>query len=330
MSTSSAVPTVMVTGVGAIIGYGLLRSLRAGSRSVRLVGTDIYPDAIGQIWSDTFVQAPLTHSADYALWLEHTLREYGVDLLIPAIEQDVHAFSELRTSIEALGVTPALNDARLIDLTRDKWHMHQELAAIDSPARIPSRLEGDYETLLEAYGSPFLLKPRSGYASKGLVRIGDASTFEAHAHRLGEELLAQPIVGDDDQEYTVAVFGDGQGGVPASITLRRRLGPDGATSKARVEEPEGLASAVAGLCAHFEPVGPTNLQFRRDGAVWKLLEINPRVSSTTSLRRAFGYDEAAMCLDFYLDQRPIEQPTLRSGIGVRYIEDHVVHDRDHL
>ncbi|BBP60844.1 hypothetical protein PHLH4_44340 [Pseudomonas sp. St316] len=75
--------TVMVTGVGAIMGYGLLKSLRAASPSVRLVGTDIYDDAVGRGWCDVFVQAPLTAVPEYGQWLGDTLARHKVDLLIP-------------------------------------------------------------------------------------------------------------------------------------------------------------------------------------------------------------------------------------------------------
>ena len=44
--------TVLVTGVGAIIGYGAVRSLRKSRTDVRIVGMDIYPDAVGQVWCD--------------------------------------------------------------------------------------------------------------------------------------------------------------------------------------------------------------------------------------------------------------------------------------
>ena len=49
--------TILVTGVGAVIGYGIVRSLRASKFPVRIVGMDIYADAVGQRWCDVFEQA---------------------------------------------------------------------------------------------------------------------------------------------------------------------------------------------------------------------------------------------------------------------------------
>jgi len=322
--------TIMVTGVGAIIGYGALRSLRAARPDLRLLGTDIYLDAVGRAWCDAFEQAPLTASPDYLPWLRDVTAKHRVDLLMPCIEQDVHRLSDIREELTPCHFALALNTGRLISLSRDKWAMHEELEAIGEEVRIPSYIAGDFETLRALLGLPFLLKPRRSYASKGLVRVQSREDFEPHSNRLGEVLLAQPIVGCDDQEYTVAVFGDGRGNACTSITLQRRLSGEGATVKAWTRQFDSLDRTVARLCACFKPIGPTNFQFRRDGEKWKLLEVNPRISSATSIRSAFGYNEAAMSVDYFLDGRVPSQPSLRSGFACRFIEDHVVYDRDHF
>lgn len=320
----------MVTGVGAIMGYGLLRSLRQIEPAVRLVGADIYPDAVGQVWSDVFEQAPYTASPEYAAWLCGVIERHRIDLLIPGIEQDVQRLSMEPEILSGLACKVALNNTDLVRLTQDKWLMHQELFRLGEVSRIPSYVEGNYETLVQKIGLPFILKPRRSYASKGLVRVTKRADFEVHAAFLGDVLMAQPLVGSDEQEYTVGVFGDGQGGVACSITLQRRLAADGSTAKAWVRHEPSLDEVVRRLCACFRPVGPTNLQFRRDVTGWKLLEINPRISSTSSLRAAFGYNEGRMCLDFFLGGHLPRQPAVRTGFAVRYIQDYVIHDRDHF
>ena len=229
-----------------------------------------------------------------------------------------------------LGVAIVLNSELLMTLTADKWLMHEELKRINSAARIPSFLSGDFPSLARDLGTPFLLKPRKSYASKGLVRVSTPAEFAVHSADLGTRLMAQPVIGSDEEEYTVAVFGDGSGQAKASIALRRRLAPDGSTAKAWVASHPGLENAVSSLCGHFRPVGPTNLQFRRDGADWKLLEINPRISSTTSIRTAFGYNESEMCVDYFVGGKSITQPALRRGFAARYIEDRIVYDRDNF
>ena len=77
------------------------------------------------------------------------------------------------------------------------------------------------------------------------------------------------------------------------------------------------------LARAFRPVGPTNFQFRRDRSSGRsfLLEVNPRLSSASSLRRAFGMNEAEMCVAHYLDGERPDFDAPRRGGAIRYIED---------
>jgi carbamoyl-phosphate synthase large subunit len=322
--------TVLVTGVGAIMGYGVLRSLRAFDKSIRLIGADIYPNAVGQKWSDSFVVAPLTSAVEYLDWLRSAIIKNNVDLIIPCIEQDVKFYSANRELFRALKVSVALNDENLIDLSDDKWLMHEEIIKVNKAYAIPSSLDTNFDRLSNLYGLPFLLKPRKGYASKGIERIHNVDELSKFADKIGTDLMVQEIVGSDDEEYTVAVFGDGLGNISASITFRRELANDGSTAKAWVQQHDSLDAVVRDICSYFKPIGPTNLQFRRVPSGWKLLEINPRISSTTSIRTAFGYNEAKMCLDYYIKGRKIIQPEISFGFAARYIEDCIVHDCDNF
>jgi carbamoyl-phosphate synthase large subunit len=312
------------------MGYGLLRSLRAACPDARLIGTDIYDDAVGQAWCDAFEQAPPTASDNYLDWLHGVTGKHHVDLVIPGIEQDVHRLSDEQEQLSAFNCRFALNNAKLINQSRDKWAMHQALLDINDVSRIPSYLAGNYTTLSTLLGLPFILKPRRGYASKGLVKVSSEDDFLTTGKQLGEHFMAQPLVGTDEEEFTVGVFGDGQGGVCASISMQRRLARDGSTAKAWIKNHASLDEAVLRLCAHFKPLGPTNLQFRRDDLNWKLLEINPRVSSTSSIRTAFGYNEALMSVNFYLNGQLPSQPEARQGFAIRFIEDYIVYDRHHF
>ena len=224
--------TVLVTGVGAIIGYGILRSLRMARPDLRLVGIDIYHDAVGQQWADRFIQVPLTADPAYKQILSGIVRDEKVDFIIPGIEQDTHFFSDNRSIISKMGVAICLNNGRLIDLSRDKWLMYQELTAVFPEINIPTYGSNDFDFLERTLGLPFIVKPRRSYASKGLVRVNSRERFETLAPTMGENLIAQPTIGSDDEEYTVAAFGNGKGACCAYIVLQRRLAMDGSTAKA--------------------------------------------------------------------------------------------------
>src|SRR5690606_653716 len=124
--------------------------------------------------------------------------------------------------------------------------------------------------------------------------------FDYWSARSRDAFLIQKYVGSDDAEYTVGAFGLGEGRMLPPIIFRRKLSVAGNTQYAEVVENAVLSEAVTRLAAVFKPLGPTNYQFRLEGGTPHLLEINPRFSSSTSLRAAFGYSEAVMAVDFYL------------------------------
>ena len=83
---------------------------------------------------------------------------------------------------------------------------------------------------------------------------------------------------------------------------------------------ERLDRAVERICRVMKPIGPTNLQFRMEGEHCYLLEVNPRISSSTSIRAALGYNEAKLCIEHYLEGK-ITMPEVKAGYAIRYIDE---------
>jgi carbamoyl-phosphate synthase large subunit len=317
---------VLVSGASGIVGYGVLRSLRQAHRDCFLVGTSMYDDSVAPAFCDVFEQAPGTDAPDYPTWLVATLQRHRIDMLIPGIEIDMYRWVDLVSVLRATGALPLLNEPGLIALCKDKWNFYQRLVREDVTCAIESSLDADFDALVQRFGLPFLLKPRRGFGSKGIVRVGSQEDFIKHRADIGTVLMAQPIVGNDNEEFTTSAFCDGRGGYFASMTLRRKLSRDGFTDKAEVVDTAEFIPAMNQLCRLFRPSGPTNFQFRRCAEGPKLLEINPRVSSSTSIRTAFGYNESAMALDYFLDHRDPVQPAIRRGRAVRYTDEQIFYE----
>jgi carbamoyl-phosphate synthase large subunit len=191
---------------------------------------------------------------------------------------------------------------------------------------IESSLSTEFDVLKSKFGLPFLLKPRCGFGSKGIIKVDSADTFLRHQKDIGSILMAQPIVGNDEEEFTISAFCDGNGGFYACMTLRRKLSRDGFTDKAEVVATDEFIGTISELCKRFRPIGPTNFQFRKCGDGIKLLEINPRISSSTSIRTAFGYNESAMAVDYFLEHQTPSQPQIKRGRAVRYTADFIFYE----
>ena len=317
---------ILVSGASGIVGYGILRSLKRSAKRLGLIGTSIYDDSVAPGFCDIFERAPPTNDAAYIEWLLATIRKHEVDLIVPGIEIDVYKWVEHIPEIERSGAVALLNNKELIQLCKDKWAFYENLSGAGMPCAIESSLSMEFDALRSKFGLPFLLKPRRGFGSKGIVKVDGADTFSRHQKNIGQILMAQPIIGNDDEEFTTSAFCDGRGGFYASMTLKRKLSKDGFTEKAEVVDTDEFIGTISDLCKAFRPIGPTNFQFRKCEGEIKLLEINPRISSSTSIRAAFGYNESAMAVDYFLEHQAPVQPEIRRGRAVRYTEERVFYE----
>jgi carbamoyl-phosphate synthase large subunit len=226
--------------------------------------------------------------------------------------------------MSATGVQLGLNTAGLIELANDKWLLVGEQAELGIES-IPTLISTDWEECRSALGAPpFLLKPRQGSGSRGIVRLFGEEDLAYWTRRSEEDFLIQKIVGSDDEEYTIGAFGFGDGESVTPIIFRRYLSAAGNTQYAEVVADETLANITESLNRHFKPIGPTNYQFRKERGTPYLLEINPRFSSSSSLRTAFGYNEAEMALSFFLDEQRPAAPPVAKGRAWRFSEDFVL------
>ncbi|MNS78356.1 carbamoyl phosphate synthase-like protein [compost metagenome] len=325
---STGVVTVAVTGVGAIIGQGIIKGLRESRFSVRVVGIDRNKNSPGPHLCDVFEQKPDVPE-DSQAYLDYWARivdTHGIDLILPGLELDMAFFDRHRQFFSGLGVKLALNTPELIAQTVDKWEFGNALNAIGYPV-IPSARPATWAEAIAALGAPpLLLKPLRGNGSRGIVLLEDEDDFNYWRRKSASPWMLQRVVGSADEEYTVGVFGLGGGRWLGPLIFRRRLSSAGNTLVAEVLHDHPIIEAATEfLCLRFQPLGPSNFQFRVEGDKAYLLEINPRFSSSNSLRTAFGFNEAEMSIQLYHAGVEPAQPRIGVGKAWRYTEDFVIH-----
>ena len=316
--------TILVTGVGAIIGYGIISSLRKSRYDCRIIGMDIYEDAVGQVWCDEFLQAVLAADDHYIDFLKNVMDKYRVDLVFFGTEQEIQKCNANRKVLGSYVDRLVLNREDIIALTEDKW---QTMCFLRDHGinYIRGSVSADFNVAKKEYGLPLLLKPRRSYASKGIRIVSTKEEYDAWKEAQGEEFMVQEFVGDDEHEYTAATFGFVDGTCLQPIVMRRKLSKAGATDKAFIESVPAVDNEIFRIVNELKPVGPTNFQFRLHKGAYLLLEINPRISSSTSIRTAFGYNEAEMCVEYFLEHRRPENRKIRYGRAYRYITEEIIY-----
>lgn len=316
--------TILVSGASGIVGYGILRSLK--NCDCKLIGTTIYETSPADCFSDLVLHPPMTVDEDYIPWLIETIKKHKIDMIIPAIEADMSCWNKNRVILEKTGTCVMLNNSELIELCLDKWKFYQKLKESNFEYTIETAIEPDFDK----FKLPFLLKPRCGFGSKGIIKVEDKSAFDKHKSEIGKNLMMQEFVGSIEEEYTASGFFDKESNLKAFFVLKRKLSKQGFTEIAKVAKEPQLKEIIKELARIFKPVGATNFQFRKHEGSWKLLEINPRISSSTSIKTAFGYNECKMTIDYFLDGKEITQPKIKKGSAIRYTEDYIFYDSDNI
>jgi len=315
---------ILVTGIGAIIGYGIIESLKISGIKCKIIGTDIYAENYGKYTCDYFEQVPFTSSNEYYDVFSRLIEKYQIDLVFPGIEQDVFYFNKNHSLFNTRFV---LNSNPLTTLTKDKWDIYNYLKNNSFPDLIPTCENIDFEKAKELFGLPFIIKPKQSYASKGYHIIDNLMAYRLIEHEIDANTIFQPYIGTLDEEYTISAFGDGTGGYIDAFILKRYLSKAGASEKTFVilHDVE-LMESVNKLTKIFKPIGPTNFQFRKDGDKVYLLEINARISSACSIRTKFGYNEPMYCIQHYLENDSYTIQSKKSGKAIRYIADEIIYE----
>lgn len=313
---------ILVTGAGALLGQGIIKSLRQSTLDCMLVAADPNPLSTGLYWADAAYRLPLAHEPAFAERVDEIIDRERPDALLVGTDVELPFFAEQRTRIETrFGTQVLVSDPRVIAIADDKLETARffERMGLNPPRSACGQDEEAVEALMADVGFPLVVKPRIGARSVGVSMVRNREALEKA--RMGREgLVIQECVGDPDSEYTASVLVfDGE--VQASIVMRRDL-RDGNTYRAYTGEYPELNEQVRALGRALKPHGPANFQFRtdRDGRP-RVFEINARFSGTTPLRAMAGFNEVEMCLRRLLFGTPIEQPPIKQGVILRYLDE---------
>ncbi len=290
---------VLVTGAGALLGQGIIRSLKWSSLKTQIVAVDPSPLSAGLYWGDAYDLLPLASAPQYLVKVEELLRKHQPDIMMIGTDIELPIFAKNKIDLEKKFQTKiVVSSQALIDIANDKYLTFQFLKknGFSFPASI---LPGEEQRLVEQVGFPLIVKPRVGARSIGVNKV---TTYEELRQALAkvENPVIQEYVGSDEGEYTAGLICfDGE--VKGSIIMRRDL-RDGNTYRAFVEKDSIYDRELRRIALSLNPYGPINLQFRVDKAGnVKIFEINSRFSGTTPLRARAGFNEVEFCIQSILN-----------------------------
>jgi carbamoyl-phosphate synthase large subunit len=290
--------TVLVTASGAPGTAALLRALRMnGERSVRLVGTDMSPQAIGRHFCDGFYVVPRGSDPAFADTLLEVAAGERVDAVLPQSSFDLLGLAEARERFAGAGVAVLVSPPDAIRRANDKAETYALLQRIGVRAPSWRRVTGGRELRDAAQelgypDRPVCFKPVFSSGSRGF-RVLDPTVDRAKqllegrpgsvAMRLTEALEVLPDTGGP--ELLVMELAEGKERTIDGIARAGRI---------VVGHPKTREAMRAGLAMYFETQQDPGLMEIARRIVAELgidhffniqlvgdhvIEINPRIST---------------------------------------------------
>jgi carbamoyl-phosphate synthase large subunit len=170
--------TVLVTASGAPGTAALLRALRLnGERGVRLVGTDMSPQAVGRHFCDRFYVVPPGSDPGFTDALLDIVRRENIDAVLPQSSHDLQALADARERF--IGTTVLVSSPETIRTANDKAEAYALLQRLGLRSPAWRRVTGARALALAAEelgypDRPVCFKPVFSSGSRGF-RVLDAS-----------------------------------------------------------------------------------------------------------------------------------------------------------
>lgn len=288
--------TVFVTGAGGGIGQGIIKALKLiTDLDIRIITADMSELAVGLYCGDRSYLVPKASDDNYIKELIEILKLETVDYYFPGTDVELLVCAENADYIKGeCGTNVVVSSVDSIKISDDKYLTYQFLDSngLSAPN---SYLLSDIEKINDF---PIIVKPRVGCRSIGVSIAYDKKQL-MERFDADNSLMAQELVGTDDDEYTCTVAGVG-GDVSDALVLRRTL-RSGDTFQAFPVESESISSYVKKIAEKLNINGSCNLQLRLDKGQPKVFEINCRFSGTTPFCTQLGFNPVEYYLKTVLD-----------------------------
>jgi carbamoyl-phosphate synthase large subunit len=303
---------VLVTGIGGVVGQGILRNIRSMERDIFIVGVNVAKVSAGNYLCDTVYEVPFSYDEKYIPAMAAICDKEKPGLIIPSTDYESYYLGASRT---AFSCPVACSPAEITKFCLDKYLNFAEFSQFNIPFA--------HSILPSAYKNEFtrcVVKPREGRGSRNIfVDPANPASFD-------DSYVVQEFL--DGPEITTTIYVNRLGKIHGMITFVREL-EQGNTAKAEVvfdhdDELRGLSEKIL---QHFRFSGSFNIQSRVTARGIVPFEINCRISGTNSVRSQFGFNDVAYTVTEYLLNEPLQTPRITKGSALRVILDIIYPNR---
>lgn len=322
---------ILVTGVGSPLGQSIYKALKMSSLELTLFLMDSYTFSIASVLNErhascAFLKDPkyIDEFASYCKKNEISGVFWGTEIEAAFYSKNVLRFNELCPKIIFFS-----DLSKLSQDIQDKYYLAKYLASKQVPAPLSASGENkdEVDSLIKEKGFPLILKPKRGASSVGFKIIKQASELKALHDEDANKIVIQECLTPSDEEYTVGVYRSRDGVVIADTVIRREL-KFGLTYKALVVKDPEISDYCKRLSHAINSQMSCNIQLMKTSKGPIVFEVNPRFSSTTSIRAHFGVNEPELAIREWILCEKLKPFEGRTGAALRMWEEKYLTDDD--
>jgi carbamoyl-phosphate synthase large subunit len=352
---------LLITSVGSLVSQNILDCLEQKRDVIDVIGLNADAANPRNFRCDrSYLVPPLDHALPFKTAFLDIVAKENPDMILPGRDHDVVFLAEIKDTLPQLKRIIPFGHARLAALMQDKWSSYRYAAENDLPFadsysyRGPGDL-GGLNDFLCVHPFPLLVKPRLGYGSLGVRYVWTGEQIDGLvADASGHEILFQEYLGplqDFDEyrrqlkyglplffqipetsQYAAQTILSADGQIAEVFSSVNSMVSGRAEYSRRIDIPEldTVVRKYASVLSRDGWYGPLNLQLKPDRqGTWKVFELNPRMTGTTSARYKLGYDEIGLMTDFFLPEKNLPNHTKAikpPGAVFKYLTDYYLAD----
>lgn len=312
---------ILVTGAGALLGQGILRSLNYSENSYYVVSADPDVRSTGHALANKSFVIPHATEKSYIGKIKKIIEREEIDLVLIGTDVELPIFAKYKDELERqFPVRIVVSNEKAIEIANNKWLTAEFLRNNNFPYPISALTVSNdqIENLKKSASYPYIAKPVDGARSKGLKIINNDEELQEICS-FKNNLVVQEKIGDEEGEFTTGCLVLA-GKCVAVVSLIRDL-RDGNTWRTYRYGNSSYDNIIVEIAEKLGIEGPANFQYRIKEGKPVIFEINCRFSGTTPLRLMYGFNEVEALIEYYLEKKPVQKPELKEGTILRTFSD---------
>jgi len=315
---------VMVMAVGSPLGQSILKAVKLSKYVDNIYAADISELAAGLYFDNIKpVILPLVKENHYFDVLSEFVEKNDIKVIFPTIAVEHEFFVKHADYFHERKIGVVSCDALVFQICNDKYESMLYLIqnSIAAPSTILGCEHDSIEEFITRYGFPVVIKPRNGASSNDVFIVKSRERLLGLLGAYPEDYFVVQEYLDDPRDYTAGVYVSSSGDFSDVIIFERNL-KFGLSYSGKIISDEKMKEYCLSIAKVLKSTYSINIQFKMMAGQPYCYEINPRLSSTTSVRAHFGFNEPDMIIRDIIGIHLLrEQIPAQAGMFMRYWEE---------